>query len=178
MLSEADFSTTRIGDEGRSIKKRRVKGRIVTNGPEDVANTGPGSTIQKNPLRPTEVSKATSDTDGLSTAAGGSVIQQQTAYNDESDENSEDDFVWEEVDLSHNPEQQEVEGGEEKQEQDLNLILRGNDDQMSSKSVMRRRPVTAAERKLRLEIHKMHLLCLLFHAHVRNHWCNDEEVQV
>ena len=43
--------------------------------------------------------------------------------------------------------------------------------------VRRRKPVTGSEKKLRLQIHKAHLLCLLGHVYTRNLWCNDEEVQ-
>ncbi|ODH40905.1 hypothetical protein ACO22_01504 [Paracoccidioides brasiliensis] len=42
---------------------------------------------------------------------------------------------------------------------------------------MRRKPVTAQERRWRLDIHKMHVLCLLGHVQRRNLWCNDDGVQ-
>jgi len=42
----------------------------------------------------------------------------------------------------------------------------------------KRRPVTSAERAVRLTVHKMHVCCLLYHAFYRNHWCNDQVVQV
>jgi xeroderma pigmentosum group C-complementing protein len=41
----------------------------------------------------------------------------------------------------------------------------------------RRKPMTQVEKERRLEIHKMHVLCLLSHVTRRNHWCNDKEVQ-
>ncbi len=41
----------------------------------------------------------------------------------------------------------------------------------------RRKPATLVERKLRLEVHKWHVLCLLAHLQRRNYWCDDEKVQ-
>ena len=62
---------------------------------------------------------------------------------------------------------------------ELNLVLGGNDSGfVKKKAPQKRKLVTAAEREMRIEIHKMHLLCLLAHVGRRNHWCNDPEVQV
>ncbi|KIH91251.1 xeroderma pigmentosum group C-complementing protein [Sporothrix brasiliensis 5110] len=41
----------------------------------------------------------------------------------------------------------------------------------------RKKPLSRAERMHRIEIHKMHLLCLLAHAAQRNRWCNSAKVQ-
>ena len=40
----------------------------------------------------------------------------------------------------------------------------------------RRRMVTKEEKEQRVEIHKVHLLCLLAHVERRNRWCNDATV--
>jgi xeroderma pigmentosum group C-complementing protein len=45
-------------------------------------------------------------------------------------------------------------------------------------SALRRKPVTGMEKKRRLDIHKVHLLCLLSHVQLRNSWCNDTDIQV
>lgn len=42
--------------------------------------------------------------------------------------------------------------------------------------VRRRKPVGPAERKLRLEVHKAHLVMLLAHLNCRNRWCESESV--
>jgi xeroderma pigmentosum group C-complementing protein len=44
------------------------------------------------------------------------------------------------------------------------------------RSVDRRKPASKEEKQRRLEIHKMHVLCLLSHLTLRNRWCNDPEV--
>ncbi|CAK7202707.1 hypothetical protein SEUCBS139899_005434 [Sporothrix eucalyptigena] len=40
----------------------------------------------------------------------------------------------------------------------------------------RKKPLSRAERQHRVEIHKMHLLCLMAHAAQRNRWCNSPKV--
>lgn len=41
----------------------------------------------------------------------------------------------------------------------------------------RKKPLSRAERMHRVEIHKMHLLCLMAHAARRNRWCNSAKAQ-
>ncbi|OAA62837.1 DNA repair protein [Niveomyces insectorum RCEF 264] len=41
----------------------------------------------------------------------------------------------------------------------------------------RKKPLTRAERLRRIDIHKVHVCCLMAHAARRNRWCNDEAVQ-
>ena len=100
---------------------------------------------------------------------------QQVAYND-SDESDDSDFDWEEVDLVQRAGPEQVPSSKD---DSLSLVLGGDTKSASPDTKSRKRkPATAAERKLRLEIHKLHVLCLLAHVHLRNHWCNDEAVHV
>lgn len=61
----------------------------------------------------------------------------------------------------------------------LEVVL---DESSSSKNKLNgaqaRRKVTSIDRKIRLEGHKLHLLCLIAHVHRRNKWCSDPEVIV
>ena len=59
----------------------------------------------------------------------------------------------------------------------LELVL---DDPAARKAAAdpRRRRITAVERRIRLESHKLHLICLLSHAHCRSGWCNNADVKV
>ncbi|CAO2656010.1 Nn.00g048130.m01.CDS01 [Neocucurbitaria sp. VM-36] len=50
-------------------------------------------------------------------------------------------------------------------------------ENLEPKRIIRRRAITSVDKKRRLDIHKMHLLCLLYHIHRRNAWCNDRRVQ-
>ena len=100
---------------------------------------------------------------------------QQMAYND-SDESEDSEFDWEEVDLVQTADPEQVPSSKD---DSLSLVLGGDTKSALPDSKSRKRkPATAAERKLRLEIHKLHVLCLLAHVHLRNHWCNDEAVHV
>ncbi|KAL4929884.1 putative DNA repair protein Rad4 [Aspergillus undulatus] len=97
----------------------------------------------------------------------------QTVYNSPS-ESEESDIEWEEVDTQ----QAALPASASSITNDvepLQITLGQQDDR--KRRVVRRKPVTAAERKLRLDVHKTHLLCLLCHVQRRNLWCNDEEVQ-
>jgi len=53
-----------------------------------------------------------------------------------------------------------------------------NDSSEMKGSTLERRKVTAMDRKIRLEVHKLHLLCLMAHVSRRNQWCNNKQVQV
>lgn len=93
---------------------------------------------------------------------------QQTAYRDY-EEDSESDYAWESVDLHTTHEAEEPSG-------DLELTLTKRPSPQR-KTANRRKAVTKAEKDARLEIHKMHLLCLLSFVYRRNSWCDDAEVQ-
>ncbi|KAH8684449.1 hypothetical protein BGZ60DRAFT_466887 [Tricladium varicosporioides] len=93
---------------------------------------------------------------------------QQTAYRD-SDEESEEDNDWGGFDFGKLPEDGGPSG-------DLELTLTTNLSQTSRKTAPRRRIVSKAEKDTRLEIHRLHLLCLLSYLDRRNGWCNDPEV--
>ena len=94
---------------------------------------------------------------------------QQTAYRDSDDDSGESDFDWDSGDFDAKPSANELTG-------DLELTLTRPTPQRRT-TAARRRVITKAERDVRLQIHKMHVLCLLSHADRRNKWCNDSEVQ-
>lgn len=93
----------------------------------------------------------------------------QTAYRDLDEESADDDLDWEGIDFGTLP-QDSVPTG------DLELTLTSNQTPQRQRVSVTRKVVSKAERGLRLEIHKMHLLCLLSHLDRRNNWCNDPEV--
>ncbi|KAL9611845.1 MAG: hypothetical protein Q9167_003539 [Letrouitia subvulpina] len=184
MLAEVGSSPTQIGEEGKAVKRRRVKGRIIEQRPETLTKDDSDASIE-DISGSRQASKANFGTDKSSVEDQMPMAQQQTAYNDETDESSEDEMDWEEVDLSHELDQGNLdllsgnreEGREEAQEENLNLVLNDDGDQTTRKIKMRRKPVSSAEKIMRVEIHKMHVTCLLSHVHLRNHWCNDEDIQ-
>ena len=150
--------------EGRPVKRRKTAGGVQAV-PQDSAHGLPAPTsIAEDDLLPDDSTR--------NAASGG----QQIAYN-ESDCSEDSDFDWEDVDLAQTTTQEQV--SVSKNDGKLDLVLGGNADSLSPGRLSRRRkPATAEERKMRREIHKLHVLCLLAHVHLRNHWCNDEAVHV
>ncbi|KAL9628805.1 MAG: hypothetical protein Q9204_005649, partial [Flavoplaca sp. TL-2023a] len=175
MLNEANSSPTQTSDEGRTVKKRRVRGRIVAQ------NDADGSLTKLSPegrsLPTASHVDRSSENSTLKLEPTHPLQQGQTAYDVDCSEES--DFAWEEVGLTHEEAEVLDDPLKEQQEQQLDLVLDQDDEEdTASPAVVRKKPLTALERKHRLELHKVHLLCLLSHVHMRNHWCNDQNIHV
>ncbi|KAI4169228.1 MAG: hypothetical protein LQ346_008986, partial [Caloplaca aetnensis] len=179
--AEAESLSTQTGDEGRPLKRRRVRGQI---GPQNGGSSSPSMEHGEVSHIPVEKKSegqdaASSDRDvhmQTSGIADHPLRQEQVAYKDETSDES--DFAWEEVDLAQEADQSLLDptDGDDEQE-DLNLVLNdGGKRNPDLSAPARRKVLTAVEKKLRLELHKVHLLCLLYHVHLRNHWCNDQNV--
>ncbi|PYH97270.1 Rad4-domain-containing protein [Aspergillus ellipticus CBS 707.79] len=98
------------------------------------------------------------------------ALHVQTVYDSPSSSSEESDLDWEEVDI------QQSSYNDQPDYSSIQVTLDQPQDQKRH-VVPRRRTITAAEKQLRLDIHKVHLLCLMRHVQIRNLWCNDEEVQ-
>lgn len=117
---------------------------------------------------------------GMTEAIGTAEAQQiQTVYDSTTEDESDfEDVEWEDVDVQQPvPETSSASVARQSNDETLQITL-DYEPEKRKKTVRRRKPVTAAEKKLRLEVHKAHLLCLLGHAYSRNRWCNDDELQV
>ncbi len=97
----------------------------------------------------------------------------QTTERDSDD--SDDEMLFEDIDLSM-VDLGAAAGGVQTQNLELNLSAHQAAAATSRKAVGRKKAVTKAERERRVDIHKMHVLCLLAHASRRNRWCNDVQV--
>lgn len=166
MLRDAVTSSPPLSDIERPLKRRKIRGHAIASG------------VRESDLSAREsIAGHTTDghtTDGVASEDYDGLAQPQTQY-DESEVSSESDVNWEEVDFQ---EVARVDDGSANA-QELNLIIGdtgGSKIDLNQRS--KRRQATSAERKIKLEIHKMHMLCLLAHVHLRNHWCNDDEVHV
>ncbi|KAI9807586.1 MAG: hypothetical protein M1825_005526 [Sarcosagium campestre] len=96
---------------------------------------------------------------------------------DFSEDSEDSDIGWEEIDLGREEVESEEDSGNEGGDTgSLDLVL-GEEEPSRSRARRKRKPLTIAERQLRLQVHKMHLLCLIAHVHMRSNWCNDEAVQ-
>jgi xeroderma pigmentosum group C-complementing protein len=153
MLAEAELRSPDVSED-RPIKRRKVGTQRATT--TDVVS------VPHKPLPVEDQSQANRPI--------------QTVYDEPTSEES--DMEWEEVDLQQAPAQSiqiaPVTGGDD---ESLQITL---DDHAGKrrKVISRQKPLTAAEKKLRLDIHKVHVLCLLRHVQIRNLWCNDDELQV
>lgn len=95
---------------------------------------------------------------------------------DESDDDS--DMEWEDALGDAGDSESESEAKAPPQIGDVSITIGGKkSEDVSTKKKVRRRAITSVDRKRRLDIHKMHILCLLYHLHRRNAWCNDARVQ-
>jgi len=103
--------------------------------------------------------------------------QQQVELNDfeVSDKSDETDVEFEDVDLGQNTGMDDSEQDRPEQKSLQLDLSRAN--LTPPRSVSKRKPVGAAERKTRLEVHKCHVLCLLAHVQYRNWLCDNEEIQ-
>ncbi|KAI1141552.1 Rad4-domain-containing protein [Hypoxylon sp. FL0543] len=103
------------------------------------------------------------------------VATAQTVYRDsEEEEDDDDDLQFEDVDFSFAAPNLDAAEDDSK---DLELNFSAQTTEGPRKTVDRRKPISKAEKDRRIEVHKMHLLCLLAHVARRNRWCNDEAVQ-
>ena len=166
MLADAvSSSPTRLSEEGRTVKRRRVGGRVVTQSADD--ETFPHSD---------HASSLAGDTDAGESVTSAGLALKQTAYND-SDDSADSDMDWEEVELKGGNQSHAL-NDSANDDGPMELTLGDSRSEYRAHGPPKRKPVTAAEKKIRLEVHKMHLLSLLAHIYKRNYWCNDQEVQV
>ncbi|KAJ6095823.1 hypothetical protein N7486_006569 [Penicillium sp. IBT 16267x] len=104
------------------------------------------------------------------------IQQVQTVYDSTTEDES--DIEWEDVDIQQ-PAREPPNASAVSQGGDETLqIIFDKGPEPQKKTAPRRKPINATEKKLRLEIHKTHLLCLLAHVNLRNRWCNDHEIQI
>ena len=164
MLRDAISSSPPPPDGERPLKKRRVGGQIRQEQDSGrlIKQYGRGSAFGD-------------VTDGAESENQCKSDQFQTTYHD-SEGPAESDVDWEEVQLEEGT---NLKHDDSTDAQELDLVLGETAEiKQDHRQQSRRRPATLAERKVKLEVHKMHVLCLLAHVHLRNHWCNDEEVHV
>ncbi|KIW62528.1 hypothetical protein PV04_10696 [Phialophora macrospora] len=91
----------------------------------------------------------------------------------EFDTATESDAEFEDVDLE--PLAEEAKYDEKPDEKPLELNL--SKVSTPARATAKRKPVSAAEKRLRLDVHKAHLVMLLANLKCRNQWCNSESVQ-
>jgi xeroderma pigmentosum group C-complementing protein len=102
-------------------------------------------------------------------------VLQTVEDSDESDDDS--DMEWEDA-LGDGGDSEGERSSNAAPIGDISVTIGGNkSEEVSAKKKVRRRAITSVDRKRRLDIHKMHIMCLFYHVHRRNAWCNDARVQ-
>ena len=161
-------SPTLSSQEGRAVKRRRVGGRIVTQRDESSINLQP------------ENGGSDANDSGLDELFEDENPPQQQAVQTDSEDSADSDVDWEEVQVRDHASQHSTPEPENAKGEVLSLVMRDHGDENIVKlsGRLKRKPMTAEDKQLRVQIHKMHVCCLIAHVHIRNHWCNDEEVYV
>lgn len=162
LLAEASDEQVPEAHHVRPAKRRRVTGPLVSPGRRlDSSNPTDQSPPKSSPL-----------------------ANRQTVYISSDDaQDDDDDFDdWEEVSLESQPvvttgPQPALRRSESQDIVGVSVNV-GSHASPSSGRQTRRKPITNAERAIRIATHKAHILFLLFHIHVRNAWCKDKRVEV
>ncbi|PQE30468.1 hypothetical protein CJF32_00010257 [Rutstroemia sp. NJR-2017a WRK4] len=172
MLAEALPSQSEIPE--RPLKKRKVGPRGIAApraGPSTSSPKQPSVTESHNPDEDEDVefedvfAPQVLDDEELDDEELGRP--QQTAYRDSDEETAESDIDWENINFDNK---------DDEPSGDLELNLTASSVPQTRPTAPRRKAITQADKILRLEIHKLHILCLLSHVDRRNEWCNDSTV--
>ncbi|KAJ5062448.1 hypothetical protein PSV09DRAFT_2250554 [Bipolaris maydis] len=158
--------------------------------PQKKRKTAPPTTSPRPAALPTRVSPVPLHTQAQATATVQPVAGEpqntsgrlrQTII--DSDESEDSDMEWEDAladgDDSDDDDDDAAEGRDTAPHiGDISIAIgTKKTDENGGKRKVRRRAITSVDKKRRLDIHKMHVLCLLYHVHYRNAWCNDRRVQ-
>jgi len=147
---------TQPEEEVRPLKRRKT---VVNSKVQDVAASSPASVRSVDPLQG----------------------QKQTSFNDSASSGGSD-VDWEDIVLRKEDGDQPMPAPAPRSDEDgldggISVIIGAASAKPSKTQSTRRLPSTAVEKKKRLDIHKMHVCCLLAHVYTRNAWCNDDDVQ-
>ncbi|KAI1356199.1 Rad4-domain-containing protein [Xylaria sp. FL0043] len=174
MLAEAEVRPASTSEE-RPIKRKRPG--HTRNHVTQPSNSSPKKPSRKDPvsieeLKDKDEDESADELEFEDVALPTATIQ--TVYRDsEDEEEEEEEEVFEDVDFSAHT--SAIDAVQETQ--DLELDLSARTKLTPRKTIDRRKPINKAEKDRRIDIHKMHLLCLLAHVARRNRWCNDSQVQ-
>ena len=101
----------------------------------------------------------------------------QTTEIESDDEDEEDEIQFEDVDVSPTFDVSKVAPEPSEIRLELNLSKHVQETVTQRRTMERRRIINREERTHRVEVHKVHILCLLSHVAQRNRWCNNGQVK-
>lgn len=155
MLADEEARNSQSAESNRPVKRRKVGERVATS-----VHAGTGHEASHG-------SEARKDDNR----------QLQTAYDYDASSDDESDIEWEDIDIQQVPSDSAPTPVSKEDEESLQITF-GPGIKETKKIASRHKPLSGAEKKVRLDTHKAHLLCLLRHVQIRNRWCNDTELQV
>ncbi|PVI05049.1 Rad4-domain-containing protein [Periconia macrospinosa] len=189
LSQEAASQTASVEEDARPLKKRRTtrnaggvtktakfSGSAPEETPADEESIAPSEDADKHssPTFPQSLAFPPASTASESDIMESDSRVRQTII--DSDESDGSDMEWE--DALEDGNDTDEKDATEHEIGDISITLGGDDNKNETvKKKVRRRAITSVDKKLRLDIHKMHILCLLYHVHRRNAWCNDRRVQ-
>lgn len=180
MLAEAGVSSRRRSSPDRPLKRRRpgpkAQGKTTDGEPNTNAAAGSAAT-DPDAAGEDDDDDDDDDVEFEDVALPAPTVQTMEMASDD-DEGSEDDdegMMFEDVDFA--APLKDTESKDKQKELEINLSAQKAASTPSKRTADRRKPMTNEERQRRVDIHKTHVLCLLYHAYRRNHWCNDAKVQ-
>ncbi|KAF2130198.1 Rad4-domain-containing protein [Dothidotthia symphoricarpi CBS 119687] len=194
LYEERASKTGSVDDDSRPLKKRKTAPSQRAISPvspplEVEPSRDPVSTVSSPAPAPSPVkasSQLPSHTRAQATATSEVDLDEEPHTSGrvkqtiiDSDESDDSDVEWENA-LGDGEDSDDQDDGEDAAPEigDISITIGGNKSiENESKRKVRRRAITSVDKKRRLDIHKMHVLCLLYHVHRRNVWCNDGRVQ-
>lgn len=175
MLLTESSPTSLAEEEKRPLKRRRVGGTVGRR--DEGAEKEEESPSQRKRQDTSPVRKVE---DEFAQPSASSKIPRQT-ISDYSDTSNESDIEWEDVGQQTNRTdfvEGEISHDGSNSGPGLSIVIDGKKDTGEQMSKQRRRLRTLLEKNRQIETHKVHVLCLLAHAHLLNSWCNDRLIQV
>lgn len=160
MLDEVGTSSSQADLEARPLKRRKVARSVRTESPPALPEVEPPSDeTAQNSQFPEPEQK-----------------QEQTIYEDSAGTSDESDVDFEDVDLVKDEVFPDTAVSADVK-QDLSITLEPQKQTPSKTRAQNRLPSSRVEKQKRINVHKVHLQCLLAHVYIRNTWCNDSAIQ-
>ena len=173
LLEETPRSSDLNQPEVRPLKRPLKRRRIASISEESLQNServpAPQSIADEN-----HCSARGSSNDGY---FSDSETQQQVIYTS-SESSDENDVEWEHLLEDEAKDRDESSKKQEQKDEPISLELKEGKVSKPRKAPARRLPSTKIERQKRIDVHKVHICCLIAHTYVRSAWCNGKELQV
>ncbi|GAB1315995.1 hypothetical protein MFIFM68171_06205 [Madurella fahalii] len=172
--ARAEIAHQDAGTSERPLKRKRPGERRVQS---DTPKEDNGQMAKPNKQKPSNtLNDEASDDENIEfeDVLPPPTVQTITRDSDDDDEDADDELAFEEVEIEPGGPSSALVDDEPKE---LSLDLSAHMAMAAPRRGDRRKAINREEKERRVEIHKLHLLCLLSHVERRNWWCNDPNVQ-